>query len=548
MNKAFTLFTFLFVLSATAQVVETSVSTVDFDVVDYGEPETISIELINLSNEEVQIEEVLFFDIYESSPFQISNIPNAIPASGTVTLEVMFDPVHNIDHNTEMIIKTSGNRGAIAVDLRGACDYPGDYYDDTFDEMDQDLKEVLSDILSDGYNALGYDLARDKMYMEIDNQRLNGQGSAENRLTRSYIGTDAVGYTSRQNAQSSFNLNTEHTFPQGNFNSADPMVSDIHHLFVTDVNANSTRGNLRFGNVVSGVDWSEGGSQRGLNASGELVFEPRDEQKGLSARAILYFVTHYQNFGGHLSADMEDAMREWHFEFPPTEVDLQRSEDIFAYQNNRNPFAEYPQMVNRIFSFRTDQNRPNIGELEISHTEANFGTVVGESADFNIVLANTGERFFSVSDIEVGGEGFSLADGQDVSFVISQGESAEIKVNFDPSIAQGLSNGALVFNTNLPNSEPITIPLTADGVLGLSNLTDLGIVLHPNPAQDVFRLSGATSQIQTVQLLDIRGREVMAYSNPAVVYPLESVANGIYLVKVYFKNGTQGIQRLAVSR
>jgi endonuclease I len=116
-------------------------------------------------------------------------------------------------------------------------------------------------------------------------------------LTRAYLGTDAVSYVSRSDLFNNYDVNCEHTFPQGNFNQNLPMRSDIHHLFPTDVDANSTRGSLRFGNVVSGVDWSEGGSQRGLNGSGEQVFEPRDGQKGMSARGILYFLARYQNYG-----------------------------------------------------------------------------------------------------------------------------------------------------------------------------------------------------------------------------------------------------------
>ncbi|MFT6997437.1 MAG: hypothetical protein ACJAQ4_001190, partial [Cryomorphaceae bacterium] len=70
MNKVFTLLAVLIGFSATAQVIESSLASVDFELVNYGEPETISIILTNLSNEEVQIEDVVFFDIYESSPFQ----------------------------------------------------------------------------------------------------------------------------------------------------------------------------------------------------------------------------------------------------------------------------------------------------------------------------------------------------------------------------------------------------------------------------------------------------------------------------------------------
>lgn len=550
MNKAIVFLTILISYTTSAQVVESTSTSIDFGVVDYENQETISIDLTNLSDEEIQIEDVLFFSVYKSSPFQIDNLPNVIPANGTVMLDVTFDPVHNIDHNTEMIIKTSGNRGALAIDLRGACDYPGNYYDATFDELDEDLKEALSDILAEGYVSLGYSPARDEMYMEIDNQRVNGQGSAENRLTRAYLGTDAVGYTSRQDAQNenTYHLNTEHTFPQGNFNGADPMVSDIHHLFVTDNPTNGLRGNLRFGNVVSNVNWSGGGSQRGDNALGQQVFEPRDGHKGRSARAILYFLTRYQNFGGHVSADMESAVLEWHNQFPPVAVDIQRNEDIFDRQDNRNPFVDYPQMVDRIFSFRSDQDRPNIGELVVSHIAADFGVVETSPANFNVVLANIGERFFNVSNVTVSGAGFSLAEGEDDAFLVSDGESRNIKVNFDPSLSQGISNGSLTFETNLSSSPTVTIPLSAEGILGLRKLSEIGITLYPNPAGEVFQLGGETSNLQTIRVMDTQGREVRAYSNTSANYQLEGLSNGIYLVKAIFTNGNAGIQRLVVNR
>lgn len=548
MTKAFTFFAILFTISTTAQVVESSQPNLDFGLVNYGEESTLSLELTNLSDEEVEIEEVLFFNIYNSSPFQVSTMPSSIAAGSSAMMEITFNPIHNIAHDTEMIIKTSGNRGAVSIDLQGACDYPGDYYDYTFGEMDEDLEDVLEDILSDGYNSLGYNYGRDLMYMEFDNQAVNGQGSAQNRLTRSYIGTDAVGFSSRGDAQSQFNLNTEHTFPQGNFNSNEPMKSDVHHLFVTDVDANSVRGNLRFGNVVSNIDWSEGGSVRGQNASGALVFEPRDAHKGKSARAILYFVTRYQNYGGHLSEDMEDAMREWHAQFPPTDVERNRNDDIYGYQNNRNPFVDYPQFVDRIFSFRLDQDRPNIGELAISHSTADFGVVEGSTVEFNLVLTNIGERFFSVSDATVSGEGFSLSTTQEESFVILDGESKSIRVAFDPSAAQGAATGTLTFNTNLSSTPNVTVPLSAEGILSMTNLSESGITVLPNPAQEFFRLSGSTEDISTIRVLDLQGRPVASFANSAAEYSLQSISNGIYLVQVSFKNGTSGIQRLVVNR
>ncbi|MEM9052945.1 MAG: endonuclease [Bacteroidota bacterium] len=529
-----------------SQVVQSDVDQLDFGQVMYETPTTQMLQLTNLTDEEVQIEEFVFYEVYESSPFEVIDAPSSIPANGSVSIEIQFDPIHNIDHNTELIVKTSGDRGSISIDLRGVCEYPGNYYDLTHDLLDDDLKEAFQDILNDGTTELSYGGARDEMFMEIDNQRVNGQGSVENRLTRAYLGTDAVGYSSRQDAQSNYGLNTEHTFPQGQFNSNFPMQSDIHHLFPTDGDANSARGSLRFGNVVSGVDWSEGGSQRGFNSSGEQVFEPRDGQKGRSARAILYFLLRYQNFGGHVSADMESTVIDWHNQFPPNEIDVQRSEDIFAVQGSRNPLADYPQFVNRIFSFRTDEDRPNIGELVVSDEEVSFGLVQGDEVTYNVILTNIGERFFNVSSVDVAGTGFSLIDDQADSFVILPGESSSIQVQFDPNLLEGLGSGNLTFNTNLDAFPSITIPLSAEGLLALQDLSDLDIVMYPNPAREEFYLKGNSSDIDDVIILDMMGRVVKEFSNSQTSYPLNSLENGVYLVEVLMNNGTIGIQRLVL--
>jgi hypothetical protein len=245
---------------------------------------------------------------------------------------------------------------------------------------------------------------------------------------------------------------------------------------------------------------------------------------------------------------METALRGWHIEHPPTAVDIQRNEDIFAYQNNRNPFVDYPQFADRIFSFRTEENRPNIGELVVSHTEADFGIVEGSPESFDVVVSNTGERFFSISNVSVSGNGFSLSADQQDPFNLLDGEASTIRVVFDPSLAQGVTDGFLTFETNLSASPEITIPLSAEGILSLSDVVDVDVKLYPNPAGEWFRITDSESRIQNVRLLDIQGREIQSYPAQETEYSVNEVGNGIYLVETIFENGERGIGRLVVNR
>jgi len=140
-------------------------------------------------------------------------------------------------------------------------------------------------------------------------------------------------------------MNTEHTWPQSQGAQSIPAKCDLHHLFPTDSDANQIRADLPLRDVVSDVDWSEGGSRRGLSSDGSLVFEPRDEHKGEAARALLYFANRY----GHTLSDQAlETYHNWHTSDPALETDLIRTEDIARRQGNPNPFVFCPILVDRL--------------------------------------------------------------------------------------------------------------------------------------------------------------------------------------------------------
>jgi endonuclease I len=106
--------------------------------------------------------------------------------------------------------------------------------------------------------------------------------------------------------------------------------------------------------VVKSASWAEGGSQLGVDAAGNTVFEPRDPQKGNTARAIFYFYTVYGVNGG---VDLEnfrieeDTLRRWNQQDPPDAAELRRNDLVFAAQGNRNPFVDHPEWINAAGEF-----------------------------------------------------------------------------------------------------------------------------------------------------------------------------------------------------
>ncbi|NEN22674.1 T9SS type A sorting domain-containing protein [Cryomorpha ignava] len=529
-------------LVASAQSVELDSDQISFGTITYGDMDSVIVQITNLTNEEVDVYEPQFFDVYNSSPFYVNIYPATLAANETASFFLVFKPIHNIVHNSEMVISTSGNRGAVSLDLLGDCVYPGTYYGATHNLLDENLETAFHEFLDDNYQDFGYSGARDKMFMEYDNQRVNGQGSAENRITRVYLGTDAVGYTSRQNAQSSFNLNTEHTFPQGNFNSASPMVSDMHHLYVTDVDANATRGSYAFGNAVNNITWQMGGSKLGTDENGITVFEPRDAQKGKSARAILYFLLRYQNYGGFLTATQEQDLREWCALFPPDEVDVNRNNDIFALQNNRNPFVDYPQFIDRIYNLRLVENRPNVGYIALSTEAVYFGDVAATGDEvYNVVMTNYGERFITITNLELADNStasFDFVDGAPGNLVINPGESVSLPVSCSATSNSEDLEAMLNFTSNAVNGASYSIPVTADFATGLAHADAYAeIVVYPNPFSSNITLSNLDQPVSQIKMFDISGRICFIQDGNLNSFSVNQLNAGIYQMVVTMLNG-----------
>jgi hypothetical protein len=146
--------------------------------------------------------------------------------------------------------------------------------------------------------------------------------------------------------------------------SGDNEYCDHHHLFpVNQIEANGVRSNHPLGVVVTPTDvYLEG--ELGFDASGNLVYEPRNAQKGDAARALLYMSMRYNGVDGfnwtfdHLNSVILSALAEdpqdvallvqWHNQDLPDSYEIARNDYIQSIQQNRNPFIDYPSWVNYI--------------------------------------------------------------------------------------------------------------------------------------------------------------------------------------------------------
>ncbi|MCD4788498.1 MAG: endonuclease [Bacteroidales bacterium] len=227
---------------------------------------------------------------------------------------------------------------------------PPGYYDDAMGLSGDELKAALHNIIKDHTE---YSYTQIKEFLkETDEDPLN---------------TDNVIllYTGRSQNKNTFgggpdDWNREHVWAKshGDFGNNPPCGTDIHHIRPTDASVNSSRGNKDFDN----------GGQQHPEATGcyytEYTWEPRDEVKGDVARMIFYMAVRYEGTSGELDLEVVDwvntapapehgkfsALLEWNSFDPPDDFEINRNNVIYSYQNNRNPFIDFPEFVNMIWN------------------------------------------------------------------------------------------------------------------------------------------------------------------------------------------------------
>ena len=163
--------------------------------------------------------------------------------------------------------------------------------------------------------------------------------------------------------------NREHTVPKSWFGgSTAPMYTDLFQLYPTDGFVNSKRSNLPIGKVTNATWTSTNGSKVGTsNISGYSgnVFEPIDSFKGDFARIYFYMAVCYMdenlgvetqsNFsGGDLKPWAKQLLLQWAALDPVSQKEIDRNNAVYQLQNNRNPFVDYPELVEMIFGSDTN--------------------------------------------------------------------------------------------------------------------------------------------------------------------------------------------------
>jgi endonuclease I/DNA/RNA endonuclease YhcR with UshA esterase domain len=186
-----------------------------------------------------------------------------------------------------------------------------------------------------------------------------------------------------------------------------PEYSDQHNLYpVNQIKANSVRSNLPMDIITGNVVYNYLDGSAGYNGA-QLVYEPRDEQKGNAARAMMYMATAYNGisgFGWGLGANQPQAIiKSWHYQDLPDNYEIARNEYIFSQQNNRNPFVDSVDFACVINFTNMTYDATNCGLSIDELLQANF-TVFPVPASTDLYLQVNGLTIESYTIVDATGK------------------------------------------------------------------------------------------------------------------------------------------------
>lgn len=184
----------------------------------------------------------------------------------------------------------------------------------------------------------------------------------------SYNDTNPKKYSTRSNDV----WDKEHIWAKshGNFGNTPPAGSDMHHLRASDKRNNGSRGNLDFGkansvkSTINDYDGKPSGKTGTQTGKSGTVYEPLPQYRGDVARAMFYMATRYHNdtqtqltlvdnttssSTGAGKFGILSTLLEWHLQDPVDEFEFRRNGLVQGYQNNRNPYIDFPSLAHDVF-------------------------------------------------------------------------------------------------------------------------------------------------------------------------------------------------------
>lgn len=241
---------------------------------------------------------------------------------------------------------------------------PNGYYDSAENLADDNLKYELNQIIDNHIEFPYTDQSVDTWDILKETDRDPNNSS---NVILIYSGVSIDGPQEYNNGNG---WTREHVWAKsrGDFGTSLGPGTDVHALRPLDNTTNSIRSNRGFENCTDCIDvydqWSNLTGSKKDNI--EWSFEPRDEVKGDVARMIFYMDVRYEAYDSYPDLEVSETildisdnsplhgvlstLLEWHRNDPVDTWEENRNDIIYYnYQNNRNPFIDYPELAEHLW-------------------------------------------------------------------------------------------------------------------------------------------------------------------------------------------------------
>lgn len=271
---------------------------------------------------------------------------------------------NNVQNEDDIILEDSDNVNIIknsdklklykfakSIELENdTTSYTG-YYKKLNNVSDENFLKTLTKIINDGAVLQKYapaaDLFKTSDTVVVDNQRYY-YGMYDNKL-----------YEFPWNGKI---YNREHVWPNSRLGQVRvemqerSIASDYHNLRFIEKNLNSRRNNYLFEEPKT--------SNRNADLVTDKSFFPGDKQKGDTVRILLYMAIKYPELkltinpigtsykkSGMQMGDVTHFLK-WHEEDKVDNFEINRNNEIFKRQKNRNPFIDNPQLFKKALKLK----------------------------------------------------------------------------------------------------------------------------------------------------------------------------------------------------
>ena len=462
----------------------------------------------------------------------------------------------------------------------GGSGIPPGYYGAAAGLSCGQLKTALSNIITTGMTPKTYgDLWIQYLVSDVKPREV-GPGTSPNVIWDIYsdnpTGNDPYNFTpgtiasggQQDNGSSTGGLegiyyNREHSVPQSWFgaNAGPTSVgpeSDYFHVYPTDKEVNSNRGNFIYGVVTSPTIISSNGGKLGPNTVAGLsgiAFEPINEFKGDLARSFFYFVTRYQGnmsawqtlntegdkaFDGSTWPSIEipylKMMLQWNNNDPVSQKEIDRNNAGYTLQGNRNPYIDHPEYVAEVWVSGCGLTLP----VDITSFTALYkdNTV---KLSWNIERADGLSGFIVERSVD-GGATFQAAGNVSWLQGVNSYSYNDNVTNFEGIVLYRLKSIDQNFTYKYSSTISIKIPLKKQL-----------ITVYPNPATDNLTLQFRTANTKEWQgsLSDLSGRTLRSFyfqaGQSSYQIPVQQLPAGIYMLRLNNKE-TVTYTRFVISR